>query len=161
MPNRPKSNVSLTEKQRAFLSQHAKTGNWSPREAQRARILLLADVNGPDALPDDTIATRLECSVAMVAQRRRQFAKVGNIEDAIFDKPRSGRPTIVNGAVEAHMTTIACTTPPEGRAKWTLRLIQDRLMTLEVIDQISHTTVGRQLKKSHQALVEQGMEDSP
>jgi len=89
-----------------------------------------------------------------LALRRRRFAKVKNIEDAIVDKPRSGRPTIIDGTVEAHMTAIACSTPPEGRARWTLKLIRDRIVTLEIVDKISPQTVNRCLKKSHQALAE-------
>jgi len=147
MPNPPKNQVAITAEEREFLEKKTESGKWSPREVQRAKILLLSDVNGPDALPDDAIATRLECSVRTIVHRRRRFTQVNKIQDAIIDKPRSGRPTIVDGTVEAHMTAIACSTPPEGRAKWTLKLIRDRIVTLEVIDNISDRTVGRALKK--------------
>ena len=147
MPNPQKNQVTLTAEEREFLEKKTKSGGWSPREVQRGKILLLADVNGPGALPDDAIANRLDCSVRTIEHRRRRFIQVKNVEDAVVDKPRSGRPTIVDGTVEAHMTAIACSTPPEGRARWTLKLIRDRIVTLEVIDNISDRTVGRALKK--------------
>jgi hypothetical protein len=73
--------------------------------------------------------------------------KTQSIEDTIFDKPRIGRPTIVDGATEAHITMLACTNPPEGYASWTLNLIRDRVVTLNIVDDISSSTVGRVLKK--------------
>jgi transposase len=139
--------IHLSSEERAFLEKHIKTGSWKPREVIRARILLLADVDGPDGLTDKEIAKQLNCSLASVFNRRKLFSVSGSIEDCLFDKPRSGRPTIVDGAVDAHMTAIACSTAPEGRAKWTLRLIKDRIVSLEVIDSISHSTVRRSLKK--------------
>jgi len=146
--------VLLTEKERTLLEEQSKHGTWTPREVTRSKILLLADMNGPDPLEDEEIVNELGCSKSAVRYRRKRFADTRSIEDTIFDKPRTGRPTIVDGAVDAHMTTIACSTPPEGHAKWTLRLIKDRLITLVIVDSISHTTVGDALKKKHQAMAE-------
>lgn len=139
--------VALSKEERAFLEKQIKHGAWRPREVIRAKILLLTDVNGSDPLEDKDIVQKLGCSIPTIVLRRRRFAETGSIEDTIFDKARSGRPTIIDGTVDAHMTTIACSTPPEGRSKWTLRLIKDRLVTLEIVDSISHTTVGDALKK--------------
>lgn len=144
--------VLLTESERALLEEQIKHGSWSPREVIRAKILLFADLNGPTPLEDEDIALLLNCSVSSVAYRRKRFADTRSIEDTIFDKSRSGRPTIIDGAIDAHMTTIACSTPPEGHSKWTLRLIKDRLIALEVTDTISHTTVGQALKKKKSSL---------
>jgi transposase len=139
--------VFLTEEERTLLDEQTMHGSWSPREVIRAKILLLADLSGPNPLQDEEIAKQLGCSISSVAYRRKRFADTRSIEDTIFDKARSGRPTIIDGAIDAHMTTIACSSPPEGHCRWTLRMIKDRLITLNVIDSISHTTVGDALKK--------------
>lgn len=139
--------VHLTKSERALLEEHTKHGDWSPREVTRAKILLLADQNAPTPLLDHEIVKELGCSLTAVRYRRYRFNQTKCIEDTIFDNARSGRPTIIDGATDAHMTTIACSTPPEGRAKWTLRLIKDRMIELNIIDEISHATVGRVLKK--------------
>lgn len=139
--------VRLTDEERALLEQHTKSGQWRPREVQRAKILLLADIRGPHAMQDSEISRHLGCSETAVIQRRKRFAQTQCIEDTLFDHPRSGRPTIVDGAVEAHITRIACTTPPEGYASWSLNLIRERVVALNVIDDISPSTVRRVLKK--------------
>ncbi len=138
--------VQLKPDERALLEHQTKSGQWKPNEVIRAKILLLADINGP-ALQDSAIAKHLGCSESTVVKRRKRFAKTQSIEDTIFDNPRSGRPTIVDGAIEAHVTMIACSTPPEGYAKWSLNLIRDRVVSLKVIDDISSSTIGRTLKK--------------
>ena len=144
--------VNLSEKERTLLEEHCRKGDWTPREVQRAKILLLSDQNGPNPLLDEEIAQQLKCSLTAVRYRRNRFSETKSVENTIFDKPRTGRPSIIDGAVDAHMTTIACTEAPIGHAKWTLRLIRDRLIALEVIDEISHTTVGRTLKKKNLSL---------
>ncbi len=118
----------------------------------RAKILLLADVNGPYAMQDDAISKQLGCSKSSVIYRRKRFATTQSIEDTLFDNSRSGRPTIVDGTVEAHITMIACSTPPDGYARWTLNLVRDRVVSLKVIDNISPSTVGRSLKKKRSNL---------
>lgn len=152
MGRRQTNAVFLTESERALFEKQTKNGSWSPREVLRAKILLLADFNGPTPLEDQDIALLLNCSVSSVAYRRKRFVDTKSIEDTIFDKSRCGRPSIIDGAVDAHITTIACSTPPEGHSKWTLRLIKDRLITLDITDTISHTTVGTTLKKKKLSL---------
>jgi putative transposase len=142
-----KNAVALTNEERELLTKQTKSGSWGARGVTRAKILLLIDLNGDNPLDDEKTAQEVGCSISAVRYRRRRFATTGSVEDTIFDRPRSGRPSIVDAAIDAHMTAIACSTPPDGRAKWTLRLIKDRLVQLEVVDEISHTTVGRSLKK--------------
>lgn len=144
--------VSLTAEERNFLERHCKNGTWKPREIIRAQILLLSDYNSDNPLEGHKIAEKLKCSLSNVAYRRKRFADTGSIEETLFDKPRKGRPTIVEGAVDAHMTKIACSHPPKGHAKWSLRLIKDRMVSLEIIETISHTTVGSALKKKKLSL---------
>ncbi len=147
MGQHQKNIVHLNDNERAVLKQHTKSGQWRPREVQRAKILLLADINGPHAMQDSEISKNVGCSIATVIYRRRRFAQTQSIEDTLFDKARSGRPTIVDGAVEAHVTRLACSTPPEGYARRSLKLIRDRVVTLDIVDEISPSTVGRVLKK--------------
>ncbi len=144
--------VHLTEDERTLLNQQTTCGQWKPREVMRAKILLLADVNGPYAMQDDAISKQLGCSKSSVIYRRKRFATTQSIEDTLFDNSRSGRPTIVDGTVEAHITMIACSTPPDGYARWTLNLVRDRVVSLKVIDNISPSTVGRSLKKKRSNL---------
>jgi hypothetical protein len=144
--------VRLTEDERALLIQQTESGQWTPREVMRAKILLLADVNGPHALQDKDVSKQLGCSESSVIYRRRRFATTGHVEDTIFDTPRLGRPTIVDGAVDAHITMIACSTPPDGHARWSLNLVRDRVVSLKVIDNISPSTIGRALKKKRSNL---------
>lgn len=147
MGQHQKNIVRLTKEERVYLSKHTKNGDWSPREVTRGMILLLADVNGPDHFQDKEISEVLGCSKSAVIARRKRFAETKSVESTIFDYSRSGRPTVVDGAVEAHITMLACSHPPEGHAQWSLNLIRDRVVTLEIIDQISAATVGRVLKK--------------
>lgn len=139
--------VHLNNDERALLNKNIKSGEWSPRVVQRAKILLHADINGPYALQDHEISAKLSCSVSAVRYRRHRFSITQSIEDTLFDEPRSGRPTIVDGTVDAHITRIACSSAPEGYAKWSLNLIRDRVITLDIIDTISVSTIGRVLKK--------------
>jgi transposase len=141
--------IYLTEKERALLEEQCRKGDWTPREVLRAKILLLADQNGPNPRMDKEIAQQLNCTLSTVWNRRNRFCETRSIEDTIFDKARTGRPSIIDGAIDAYMTTIACTEAPEGHARWTLRLIRDRMVALEIIDEISHSTVGRALKKKN------------
>lgn len=144
--------IFLNAEERAFLENSCKKGDWSPRIVKRAKILLLADCNSEKPHEDEEIVDKLRCSKSAVAYRRKRFSDTGSIEDTLFDKPRNGRPTIIEGAVDAHMTKIACSSPPKGHAKWSLRLIKDRMVSLEIIETISHTTVGNALKKKRLSL---------
>lgn len=139
--------IQLTDEERKLLKENTKSGQWQAREVRRAQVLLLADIHNPDAMKDADIGKQVGCSLQAVQALRKRFAKTQSIEDTIFDHPRSGRPTIVDGAVEAHVTKIACSAPPKGHARWSLKLIRDRVVTLDVIDDISSSTIGRALKK--------------
>ena len=77
--------------------------------------------------------------------KKRYFA--GGLEGTLFEKPRPGAKPKIDGEVEAHLIALTCSDPPEGYDRWTLRLLADRLVQLEVIDSISHVAVGDALKK--------------
>jgi hypothetical protein len=90
-------------------------------------------------------------SVAVSHIKRRYFE--GGLARALYDEPRSGRPvTKMTGDVEAHLIALTCSEPPEGHDQWTLRLLAGGLVQLEVVESISHVTVGETLKKMNLSL---------
>lgn len=122
------------------------SGVTSARKLNRARVLLLSDEgcpNGRKTGPE--IAEVLGISTATVAHIRRRFVQEG-LEASLNEKPRSGRPTQISGLQRATVTALACAEPPAGYAKWSLRLLADKVVELELMEHISHTKVGDILK---------------
>jgi transposase len=134
--------VSLKEQERAELKQYLRKGKSSARSLTRARILLLAD-EGRD---DELIAEALKVSKSTVSRIRTRYCE-GGLDFALHEKARSGAPSKIDGRIEAQLTLLACSEPPDGRSKWTVRLLTDRLVEMEVVDSISHMSVQRLLKK--------------
>lgn len=95
---------------------------------------------------DDYIAEALQVAKSTVARIRGRYYQEG-LESALKEKPRSGAPQKIDGRAKAELVTIACSKPPDGRSRWTLRLMADRAVELNVVDSISHTTIYRILKK--------------
>ncbi len=139
-----KYRVKLTDKERRELLDLTKKGRNSARILTRARILLLAD----EGRSDEEIAAHLHSSSPTVARIRKRCCTAGGVEAAIKEKPRRGAAPKLNGRAEATLTAIACSTPPEGYARWTLRLLADKLVELGLVDSVSHVTVGTVLKKA-------------
>lgn len=138
--------VSLKSRERQELTQFVSHGKKSAREINRARILLLAD----EGKIDKEIVAALGVSRPTVSAVRKKYfkRKHDTILDLLKDDARGGRPIKADSRVEAHITMIACSDPPEGSAKWTLRMIADKIVKLEVIDSISHERVRTSLKKT-------------
>jgi putative transposase len=134
--------VKLKEEERNQLMRFLRKGKSSARSQTRARILLLSD----EGLEDDEIVETLKVSKSTVSRIRKRYCTDG-LDFALQEKPRSGAPKKMDGRVEAQLTLLACSDPPEGRSKWTVRLLADRLVELEVVDSISHMSVQRVLKK--------------
>lgn len=144
-----KHRVVLSEKQRQRLKRLSKRGKVHARTLNHARILLLADENRPKGgLTDAQITELLDISEPTVVRVRKRFVTQG-LDEAIFDKPRSGRPPFFSGKQRAEITALACSTPPEGRNRWSLRLMADKLVELGFADAISYETVGVILKKTN------------
>ncbi|HEY3379210.1 MAG TPA: helix-turn-helix domain-containing protein [Armatimonadota bacterium] len=114
----------------------------------RARILLLTDYGQGQHLTDVDIAASLRVSQSTVVRVRKRYLNEG-LEAILQDKPRPGQPPNITGAVEAHLTVLAYSAPPDGHDHWTLRLLADRLVELGHVDRISHTAIGKRLKKIH------------
>lgn len=135
--------VQLTAAERAQLLHQLRRGTAAARVLTRARILLLAD----DGWTDAEIAETVLVSRSTVFRSRKRYAQEG-LEAALQEKPRCGRPPKVDARLEAQLTTLACSDPPEGRARWTVRLLAEKLVELAYIEAISPMTVSRLLKKT-------------
>ena len=148
-----KYQVQLSEKQRKQLKRLSRRGKVSTRTLSRARILLLADENRPKGKKTDAeIHEILDVSQSTIVRVRRQFVTDG-LSVALEEKPRCGRPVKFSGTHRAQVTALACSNPPEGRNKWSLRLIADQLVELDFLESISHETVGVILKKTNSSLI--------
>lgn len=149
-----KYNVFLTDDQRDALDTITRTGTSHARTIRHARTLLLTDASddGP-AWDDERIATALGCSPATVARTRKRFVAEGLDEAIRTRKGGPGRPSKIDGVAEAHLIALACSEAPEGRARWTVRLLADRYVALGVeqewlAEPVSHETVRKALKKT-------------
>ncbi len=142
--------VCLTPEERAYLHANTKLGDWPPRFVRRAQILLKADVSS-NPLSDEQIALDVGCCISTVRNIKLRFAK-GERVNVVQDNSRSGRPKIVHGELEAHIVATTCSTPPEGRLRWTLELIADRIVVLTGVESCSRSTIQRALKKMNLSL---------
>jgi transposase len=143
--------VTLTPEARDWLTGLVSAGKRSALTITRARILLKADqAGGGPAWEDQDIAQALDCSVRTVERVRQRFVERGP-EQALGRKPqdRPSRERKFDGAAEARLIAVACSAPPEGRARWTMKLLADKLVELEVFDSVSDETVRRVLKKTN------------
>ena len=137
--------VNLTEDERAALQEIATRQRVAALKRQRALILLKAD----DDLTDEEIAEDLEIAASTVERVRKRCIErgiAGAIERKAQEQP--SRPRKFDGATEAKLVQIACSQPPEGRARWTLSLLGDRLVQLDVFESVSKSSVQRTLKKT-------------
>jgi len=119
----------------------------------RARVLLKADEgNDGPGWPDRRIADAFEISISKIQRLRQRLVEEG-LAGALARHPSpQARPRKLDGAQEARLVTLACSTPPEGRARWTLQLLADQLVALQVVDTISEETVRVTLKKTRSSL---------
>jgi transposase len=143
MPKPKTHQVRLSDDERQRLHDFTTSGIASAREIRRARILLLAAANRLDA----AIADAVGCCVATVERIRKRCAAAG-VEAALVDRPRPGAAPLLDGKAEAVLVALACTDPPGDREHWTMQLLADRLVALDVVDRISDETVRRTLKRT-------------
>ena len=135
--------VTLTEDERQELRDLTKKGTLSARKLTRAHILLRAD----EGVTDDEIAKTFRVARSTVERLRRRFVE-GNLDEALHERPRPGAKRKLDTKQEAHLIAIACSTAPEGQARWTLQLLADELVQLGVVETVSDETVRRTLKKT-------------
>src|SRR5262249_26815808 len=146
-PPPTKIEVRLSAQQRATLTRLVRTGTHPAHARRRAAILLHADSDGPDAWTDERIAAALGLNRMTVSRVRTQFAAEG-LDATLHKKKAAGRQyRKLDGAAEAHLVALACSQPPLGHARWTMKLLADKLVELQVVAAIDPATVWRTLKK--------------
>lgn len=146
--------VRLTEDERGFLLNMIRVGKAAAYKMLWARILLKVDQgDGGPGLSDDETAQAFEVNRSTVERVRRRLVEEG-FEAALSRKKRETppRPPILDGASEAQLIALACSEPPRGRKRWTLTLLADKMVELEVVESISKDTVLRALKKTKLSL---------
>ncbi len=140
--------VRLTGGERKMLLRMVKVGKGAARKLMHARVLLKAD-DGP-GWTDVRISDALDVGVRTVESLRKRFVEEG-LESALNRKKqvRLSRTPTLDGDGEARLVALACSEAPDGRTRWTLRMLADRLVALEVVDSISYETVRQALKKTN------------
>lgn len=141
--------VSLSPEERATLEQLTTTGKAPAYKMNHARILLKADTTqeGGD-WTDEAISRALDISVATIERVRQRFVET-NLETALNRQVQQHRtPRRLDGEQEAHLIAITCSEAPEGYARWSLRLLADRMVELEYVESVSHETIRQTLKKT-------------
>jgi transposase len=142
--------VTLDAEERQLLHDLIAAGKAAARKLAHARILLKADAaDGGPSWPDRRIADALDVSTDTVERVRQRFVELG-LDAALDRKPRERPPREIklDGRAEARLIALACSAPPDGRAVWTMQLLADKLVELEVVDSISDETVRLALKKT-------------
>ncbi len=142
--------VKLTCEEREQLEAVIARRSEKALPVKRAYVILAADegANGP-SWTDERIAATYQVSVRTI-ERTRERCVEGGLERALYGQPRSYQaPVRLDGKVEAQLIALRCSAPPDGHAQWTLRLLAERLVQLEVVETISHESVRQLLKKTH------------
>jgi hypothetical protein len=153
--------VKLSAEERERLEGLIRAGKSSAQMLTRARILLKADISDAgEGWSDSAISAALDTSVNNVARIRQQLVEEG-LEATLRRKynPNSARPRIFDGAAEAKLIALTCSPAPEGFARWSLRLLEEKVVELNIVDKASDNTIGRTLKKCAQTPSQSAMGD--
>ncbi|WP_231839474.1 helix-turn-helix domain-containing protein [Blastococcus saxobsidens] len=152
--------VVLSPAERTELTRLVRTGSHPAQQVRRARILLELDENDPDRdgpVPlQQVVAERVGVHVDTVMKTSRVYAeRGGDVQATITRKKRATPPVepIVTGEVEARLVKLACSAPPEGYARWSLRLLEKHVALVDDIPSLDHSTIGRVLKKRNCVLI--------
>lgn len=142
--------VKLTESERSYLQEILNKGKSAAKRLLKARILLKADASElGESWSDGQIVKALDTNETMVWRVRRQFVEEGL--EVVLSRKQRAHPAITpifDGEKTARLTALACSAPPEGRARWTLRLLEDKVVELGIVERASDNTIGRVLKKT-------------
>jgi transposase len=146
--------VTLTAEERNDLKALVSTGKSNAKKIKHANILLAVDENEHGKVTDNEVAKQFHCHAKTVANIRERFVEEG-LTSALERKKRLTPPTapIFDGHSEAHLIRLACSTAPEGRCRWTLRLLADKCVELNIVEHTSHETVRATLKKTNLSLI--------
>jgi hypothetical protein len=144
-----KYRVALTPEERQQLQKIAQSNHRSVREKTRARILLLADTQSEDGcLKDAQIAGQLRCTALTVSTVRQRASERGALAAIKHKQQQRRKARALDGEQEAHLVALTCSAAPQGRKRWTLQLLKDRLIQMEVVENIGMETIRRTLKKT-------------
>lgn len=138
-----KYTVELTDDEREQLIELTRRGSSPARKLKRAMILLKA----ADGFDDGQVAQMVDVGSATVGRIRKRFVEEG-LEMALSERPRCGRPIEIGGKQQAHIIAVACSAPPQGHARWSMRLLADKAVELEIVESVSHEAVRKLLKKT-------------
>ena len=138
-----KEKLNLSKAERQKLQEIARKGENKARVITRARILLLSN----EGCTDQQVADALQIGRATVERIRRRAVREG-VETALVDRPRPGSEPKLNAKQEAQLVAIACSEPPPGQKRWTIRLLMEEVMQQKIVDRISFETVRRVVKKT-------------
>jgi transposase len=145
--------VRLSGDERAGLAKMIATGRDAAYRLLKARILLKADVSDGDGWPDAQIAEAFETSLSTVLRTRRQLVQEG-LEAALSRKrPSRSHMRIFDGEKEAKLIALACSAPPEGHVRWSLRLLEKHVVELGIVEAARDSTIGRVLKKTNSSRI--------
>jgi len=141
--------VQLSAEEREQLQALIRKGKSSAQRLMKARILLKADVSEEgEGWSDSEIVKALETSLTTVYRTRQQLVEEGL--EAVLSRKKPSRTSVLpifDGEKEAKLIALACSTPPEGRSRWTLRMLENKVVELNIVDHASDSTIGRVLKK--------------
>ena len=145
--------VSVSVEERHELEQVVNTGKAAAYKINHARILLKADTQQSEGgWTDAAISQALDISVATIERVRQRFVEHGVAAALGRKKQPRHRSRRLDGEQEAHLVALTCSDPPAGHRRWTLRLLAERMVTLEPVDTLSYETVRQTLKKTHSNL---------
>jgi len=151
-----KRNIILTDDQRRYLKEYTTKGVKPVQSLKRALILLEADsANGRKPMTEQAIAEKIGVQLPTVKSVKKAFHEhQGKVEEVVIRKKREIGPREIKmtGDVEAHLIALCCSPAPEGYARWTVRLLADKMIELKYVDEISPMTVSRKLKKTNLSL---------
>ncbi len=136
--------IRLKFSDRKVLKALISKGSAKAREINRAHILLMSDAGKS---PKD-ISEFLTVQKKTIQNIKERYLK-GGLKEALYEKARPGKPPKLSGKIKAKITALACTDPPEGQGRWSLRLLAEKIIELKYVKSISHTYVGKVLKKTN------------
>jgi len=146
-----KYHIESSKEERQELETLVRSDESSARAQTRARRLLLCDECPTKKKTTKEIASALLCSLPTITNIRKKFVG-GGLDNALYDQPRPGQTPKITGEIEAQLTMLACSVPPEGKARWTLQMLADKLVELKLVDSISDVAIMHRLKKMNLSL---------
>lgn len=152
--------VALSPAQRERLRRVVRTGSSPAQQVRRSRILLELDENDPDRVgpvaTQDVIAQRAGVHVETVRKTAKAYAEHGGDVEATITRKKRLTPPVeptVTGEVEARLIALACTRPPAGASRWSLRLLEKHIALMDDLPNLDHSTIGKVLKRGRCVLI--------